>query len=94
MGPKSKRLVVWGAGIQALVVWGAIRRIDSSLGGFFVFFPIYFKRFKYIYLSFKKKKKYPIPYTWIHQYYQVRLIKKKKINICNISDKYLINWIQ
>jgi len=39
MGPKSKRLVVWGAGIQALVVWGAIRRIDGSLGGFFVFFP-------------------------------------------------------
>jgi hypothetical protein len=22
-----------------LVVWGAIRRIDGSLGGFFVFFP-------------------------------------------------------
>jgi hypothetical protein len=40
MGPKSKLLVVWGAGIQALVVWGAIRRIDGSLGGFFVFFPL------------------------------------------------------
>jgi hypothetical protein len=39
MGQKYKGQVIWGAGIQALVVWGAIRRIDGSLGGFFVFFP-------------------------------------------------------
>jgi len=38
-GPNSKRLGEWGVGIQALVVWGAIWRINGSLGDFFVFFP-------------------------------------------------------
>jgi hypothetical protein len=28
----SKVLVVWGARVQALVVWGAILKKDSSLG--------------------------------------------------------------
>jgi 5-formaminoimidazole-4-carboxamide-1-beta-D-ribofuranosyl 5'-monophosphate synthetase len=32
-------LVVWGAGLQALVVWGAIQRTGGSLRGFFVFNP-------------------------------------------------------
>jgi hypothetical protein len=40
--PKNKQLVVWGTGLQALVIRGAIQRIDGSLEGFFVFNPSYF----------------------------------------------------
>jgi len=47
MRPKYKRQVIWGAGIQALVVWDAIRKIDGSLGEFFIFFPIiYYSHFQ------------------------------------------------
>jgi hypothetical protein len=32
-GPFSKVLVVWRARVQALIVWGVIRRNGGSLGG-------------------------------------------------------------
>jgi hypothetical protein len=33
MGPKNQKVVVWGVGVQVLVVRGAIQRKGSSLGG-------------------------------------------------------------
>jgi hypothetical protein len=33
MGPKNQKVVVWGVGVQVLVVCGAIRRKGGSLGG-------------------------------------------------------------
>jgi len=33
MGSKNQKVVVWGVGVQVLVVRGAIRRNDGSLGG-------------------------------------------------------------
>jgi hypothetical protein len=33
MGPKNQKVVVWGVGVQVLVVWGTIRRNCGSLGG-------------------------------------------------------------
>jgi hypothetical protein len=33
MGPKNQKVVVWGVGVQVLVVRGAIRRKGGSLGG-------------------------------------------------------------
>jgi hypothetical protein len=35
----SKVLVVWEARVQALVVWGTIRRNGGSLEGYIAFFP-------------------------------------------------------
>jgi hypothetical protein len=32
MGPKNQKVVVWGVGVQVLVVRGAIRRKGGSLG--------------------------------------------------------------
>jgi len=32
MGSKNQKVVVWGVGVQVLVVQGAIRRKDGSLG--------------------------------------------------------------
>jgi hypothetical protein len=32
MGPKNQKVVVWGGGVQVLVVRGAIRRNGGSLG--------------------------------------------------------------
>jgi hypothetical protein len=33
MGPKNQKVVVWGVGVQVLVVRGTIRRKSGSLGG-------------------------------------------------------------
>jgi hypothetical protein len=33
MVPKNQKVVVWGVGVQVLVVQGAIRRNGDSLGG-------------------------------------------------------------
>jgi len=33
MGPKNQKVIVWGIGMQVLVVRSAIRRKGSSLGG-------------------------------------------------------------
>jgi hypothetical protein len=33
MGPKNQKVVVWGVGVQVLVVRGAIRKKGGSLGG-------------------------------------------------------------
>jgi hypothetical protein len=33
IGPKNQKVVVWGVGVQVLVVRGAIRRKGGSLGG-------------------------------------------------------------
>jgi hypothetical protein len=33
MGPKNQEVVVWGVGVQVLVVQGAIRRKGVNLGG-------------------------------------------------------------
>lgn len=55
MGPKNKQLVVWEAGLQALVIRGAIRRTGGSLGGFFVFNHYYY--FKKTQIKEKKRKK-------------------------------------
>jgi hypothetical protein len=33
MGPKNQKVVVWGVGVQVLVVQGAIQRKGGSLGG-------------------------------------------------------------
>jgi hypothetical protein len=33
MGPKNQKVVVWGVGVQVLVIRGAIRRKGGSLGG-------------------------------------------------------------
>jgi len=33
MGQKKQKMVVWGVGVQVLVVRGAIRRNGGSLGG-------------------------------------------------------------
>jgi hypothetical protein len=33
MRPKNQKVVVWGVGVQVLVVQGAIRRKGGSLGG-------------------------------------------------------------
>jgi hypothetical protein len=35
----SKVLIVWGARLQALIVWGAIQKESDSLEGYIVFFP-------------------------------------------------------
>jgi len=33
MGPKNQKVVIWRVRVQVLVVWGAIQRNGSSLGG-------------------------------------------------------------
>jgi hypothetical protein len=33
MGPKNQKVVVWGVGVQVLIVQGAIRRNSVNLGG-------------------------------------------------------------